>query len=141
MAGEGDDLTSSGEPLPLGQVAVGHHAGGIGIVTMRGEHDLSTQPALAHALELAAAHSDLVVDLTECSFVDSTIIREFIKTSEALRAKGEHVLLVIPAEQVGVARIVEMVGLAQFVELHETTEAAFASLEHAQRNNQPGSPA
>jgi anti-sigma B factor antagonist len=138
MAGDADDVTSSGEKAPVGLVAVGHHAGGIGVVTMSGEHDLSTQPALADALELAAAHSNVVVDLTECSFIDSTIIQEFIRTSETLRAKGDQVMLVIPAEQAGVARIVEMVGLARFFELHETTEAAFASLEGAKRD-QPDS--
>jgi anti-anti-sigma factor len=140
MAGDSDDVVSTGEQLHLGQVAVGHHARGIGVVTMRGEHDLSTQPVLAHALEIAAAHSNVVVDLTECAFIDSTIIKEFIKTSEVVRAKGEQFMLVIPAEQAAVVRIAEMVGLAQFFELHETLEAAFASIEDApQRNAQPDS--
>ena len=137
MASDADDVTSSSEQLPVGRVAVSHQASGIGLVTMSGEHDLSTQPALAQALELAAAHSNVVVDLTECSFIDSTIIREFTKTSERLRATGEHVMLVIPSEQASLKRIAEMVGLAQFIELHETTEAAFASLEEATSADQP----
>jgi hypothetical protein len=43
-------------PGPIGSLA-----------TMRGKHDLSTQPILAQALELAAAHSN-VVDGLSASF-------------------------------------------------------------------------
>jgi anti-anti-sigma factor len=125
-----------GEQLHLGQVAVEHHAHDIAVVTMRGEHDLSTQSVLTSALDLAAAHSNVVVDLTECSFIDSTIIQEFIKVAKTVRAKGEEVVLVIPRAQAGVARIAAMVGLAQIFELHETKDAAFARLGQTEPDEQ-----
>src|ERR1700704_3281565 len=138
MASDADDSTSQSEQLHLGKVAVAHYARGVALVTMRGEHDLSTRPLLARALQLAAAHSNVVVDLCECSFIDSTVINEFIKTSERVRANGEQIMLVIPPEQPQLARIAKMVGLGHIFELHESKEAAFASLEK-KRSERPGS--
>jgi anti-anti-sigma factor len=139
MAATADDSTSRGEQFHGGQAVVGHHAPGISVVTMRGEHDLSTQPGLAEALALAATHSNVVVDLTACAFIDSTVIKEFIKTSEKVSAQGEKVILVIPRAQAAVARIADISGLAHIFELHATKEAAFASLECATSAGQPSS--
>jgi len=130
---------SSGESSHRGQVTVGHHARGVAVVTLRGEHDLSTQPVLAHALQLAAAHSSVVVDLSECSFIDSTAITEFIKCSERVKGSGERFMLVIPAEQDQVARIAGMVRLAEIVEVYQTQDAALGSLKQETRNEASGS--
>lgn len=129
MAIHAHDATWRGGQSHPGQVTVGHHARGVAVVTMRGEHDISTQPVLGRALELAAAHSNVVVDLSECSFIDSSVIKEFIKASDTVRAGGEQVILVIPREQAQVARVATICGLAQIFELHESKDAAFASLE------------
>jgi anti-sigma B factor antagonist len=129
MPSDADDSTSRGEQSHLGQVAVAHHARGVALVTMRGEHDLSTRPVLARALQLAAAHSNVVVDLSECSFIDSTVINEFINTSNAVRVSGEQLMLVIPPEQPHLARIAKLVGLAQIFEVHESKDGAYASLD------------
>jgi anti-anti-sigma factor len=123
-----NSTTSERDDPSRGTVEIGHHARGMAVVTMRGEHDLSTQPVLAQALELAAAHSNVVVDLSDCEFIDSTVIGEFIKTSETVRAKGEQVVLVIPPTQTQLARIAQLAGLSHIFALHESTEAAFAML-------------
>jgi anti-anti-sigma factor len=133
MPGDADNSTSRGEQSHLGQVAVAHHARGVALVTMRGEHDLSTRPILARALQLAAAHSNVVVDLSECSFIDSTVINEFIKTSDSVRGNGEQIMLVISPEQTHLARIAKMVGLAQIFEVHESKEEAFVSLDEKRK--------
>jgi anti-sigma B factor antagonist len=131
--------TSERDDPSRGTVEIGHHARGMAVVTMRGEHDLSTQPVLAHALELAAAHSNVVVDLSACSFIDSTVIREFINTSGTVRAKGEQVVLVIPPEQTQIARIAQLTGLSHIFALHESTEAAFAMLDRAKADDEAAS--
>jgi anti-anti-sigma factor len=135
MAADAYNSASRGEQLHLGQVAVGHYARGVAVVTMRGEHDISTQPVLAQAFALAVAHSNVVIDLTECSFIDSTVIQEFLRASKRV-AQGEKVVLVIPREQKAVTRIAGMTGLAQIFELHETKDAALASLETTKRSAQ-----
>jgi anti-anti-sigma factor len=137
MASHADDLASRAEQSHVGQVAVGHHARGVAVVTLRGEHDLSTQPVLARALALAAAHSNVVVDLSECAFIDSTVIKELIRTSTTVRAGGDHLMLVIPPEQAQVARIAKIVRLAEIFGVHESRDAAFAGLEQAKRHEDP----
>src|SRR4051794_1916804 len=129
MASYANDLASSGELSHLGQVSVSHHGRGVAVVTLRGEHDLSTRSVLAQALQLAAAHSNVVVDLSGCSFIDSTAINEFIKCSQRVQAGGERFMLVIQPGQAHVARVARMVRLAEMIELHESKDAAFASLE------------
>jgi anti-anti-sigma factor len=135
MTSDTDGPTSRDGPRP-GRVTIGHHARGIALVTLSGEHDISTHRAVAHALELGAARSNVVVDLSHCSFIDSTIIEGFIKTAETLRTRGEEVILVIPARQTGVARTAQLAGLAQLFELHETTDTAFSALERAIRSEE-----
>jgi anti-anti-sigma factor len=136
MASDADDSAST-ELSHLGQVAVSHHGRGVAVVTLRGEHDLSTRPVLAQALQLAAAHSNVVVDLSECAFIDSTAINEFIKSSRHVQASGERFMLVIPPEQAHVARVARMVQLAEIFEVHESKDAAFASLANQSRRNVP----
>jgi anti-anti-sigma factor len=125
--------TPSGAQTPVGpgKVTVRQHAPGIAVVAMSGEHDLHTQVLLAHALELGAHHEDVVVDLTECSFLDSTIMRTLIFAACEVRSGGEQLVLVIPPAQAQVARVAEIVGLAQFADVHPSSKAAIAALEHS----------
>ncbi len=86
------------KPLP-GTVEVEHHAPGLALVSVHGEHDLCTTPELTQALEQAAMHSNVLVDLSDCSFIDSSVIQALVKTALALEARGEQLALVIPPEQ------------------------------------------
>jgi anti-anti-sigma factor len=124
-----DQHISPCEGPQRGTVEVAHLEPGLAVVTMHGEHDLSTRVVLAQALQLAAARSNVVVDLSECSFIDSTVINEFIKCSKSVHAGGERFLLVIPPDQTHVARLARVVRMAEMIELHDSKEAAFESLE------------
>ena len=125
------------EPLP-GTAEAGHHAPGLAFVNVRGEHDLSTAPALLCALAEAAAHSYVLVDLSECSFIDSTALQAIIKTANEVRARDEQLVAVIPPERAQVARIADMTGLAEFLPIHTSRSAALTHLEHLM-GNEPGS--
>ena len=48
---------------------------GLAVVSVHGEHDLSTARELTQALEQAVAHSNVVGDLSACSFMDSSVIQ------------------------------------------------------------------
>ena len=119
------------KPLP-GTVEVAHAAPGLAVVSMRGEHDLSTAPELMRALERAAAGSNVLVDLSECSFIDSTVIKAFVKTANTIHARGERLVLVIPPDQTQVARVAEMTQLAKLFPIHAARDAALASLDPEQ---------
>jgi len=111
-----------------GTVDVAHAAAGLAVVTLEGEHDLSTREVLAGALQRAAAHSNVVVDLSLCTFMDSTVINVLISTANTVAAGGERLALVIPPEQRRVARVAEMTGLDKLLAVYETREAALAAL-------------
>jgi anti-anti-sigma factor len=108
---------------------VHHHAPGIAVVTVHGEHDLSTEPALTRALEEAAAHSNVLVDLSECEFIDSTVIAALLRVARTVTDRGERFALLIPAAQRQITRIAEMTHLGELLPIHPAREAALASLE------------
>lgn len=99
------------------------------MVTRLGEHDISTEPQLARALAEASVHSVVVVDLSGCTFIDSTAIASLINGASAVHARNERFALVIPPEQRHVTRIAKMLRLSEFLAVHESRDAALASLE------------
>jgi anti-anti-sigma factor len=126
-----DLRTAPGDaPLP-GTVEIEHHAPGLAVVRMRGEHDISTVPELTQALEHAAAHSDVLVDLAECDFIDSSVIGFLIRTSKKLQARDEQLVVVIPSESSNVARVAHMVRLSELMPVKTSRDDALASLERA----------
>src|SRR4051812_38941869 len=88
--------TTHGGGIERGRVAV-HHESGVAIVTMQGEHALSTAPHISKALAEARRHSDVVVDLSSCSLIDSTVIGVLVATAADIRAGGENLVLAGPA--------------------------------------------
>ena len=119
----------AGDDRQPGTVEVEHHAPGLAVVSIRGEHDLSTSPELRRALEQAAAHSTVLVDLCECSFIDSSVIQALVSTARALHAGGEQLVLVIPPEQKQVARVAQMTHLAEIFPIHTSRHAALVSIQ------------
>ena len=111
-----------------GTVEVTHETPRLAVVTLAGEHDISTGEPLEQALAQAAARSNVLVDLSLCTFIDSTVITILIRTAETVRAGGEQLVLVIPPAQRAVARVAEMTGLGQLVPLYESRDAALAAL-------------
>lgn len=119
----------AGDYRQPGTVEVEHHALGLAVVSLRGEHDLSTSPELRRALEQAAAHSTVLVDLCECSFIDSSVIQALVRTGRALHAGGEQLVLVIAPEQKQVARVAQMTQLAEIFPIHTSRHAALVSIQ------------
>jgi anti-anti-sigma factor len=115
-------------PLP-GTIELEHHAPGLAVVRMRGEHDISTAPELAQALEQAAAQSNVLVDLSECEFIDSTSMGLLIRNARKVQARGEQLVVVIPSEPSYVARVAHLVRLAEFMPVKASRGDALASLE------------
>ena len=69
------------------------------IVSLRGEHDLATAPVIRDAL--SAVFGDVLVDLSECTFVDSTVIGALIAASQDLQREGHTLALVVPPGERG----------------------------------------
>jgi anti-anti-sigma factor len=107
---------------------VHHEAPGLAVVRMHGEHDLGTEPALMRALAEAAANSNVLVDMSECDFIDSTVIAALLRVARTVTERGERFALYIPAAQRQITRIADMTHLAELLPIHTSRAAALASL-------------
>jgi anti-anti-sigma factor len=59
-------------------------------VQLLGEHDLATTDQLAETL---AGHSRVIIDLTDCAFIDSTVLGVFVERVNA----GVKLILISPS--------------------------------------------
>ena len=105
------------------------HSEATAIVSLLGEHDLSLGDALRLALETATAQrSCVVVDLSRCTFLDSTGIAVLLDAQKRVRAAQGRFALVIPPGQGAVARVVELIRLGDLVPISHSLEDALTSV-------------
>jgi anti-sigma B factor antagonist len=106
---------------------------GVRVVAVRGELDLSSAPDLEPALEEAVAAGDasVLIDLSECEFIDSTgialIVRAWQRIDRAADGEGEG-RLVICCDNQQVRRVLEITGLEHSISIHASREQALAAL-------------
>ena len=95
---------------------------GASIVRVSGEVDLASHEQLTDRLrEAAAANGPVVVDLSRCSFIDSSGIRALLLGER----EADRFALAGAGEQV--KRVLEMTGVGQAVPIHATVDDALAS--------------
>jgi len=101
---------------------------------VRGELDLGTAPELEGPLEEAiGAGEPLLIDLSECDFIDSTGIAMIVRAWQQLTtgdgdsgAGGSRMVICSANEQV--RRVLEITGLEVSIPVHASREAALADL-------------
>ncbi|HEX2096228.1 MAG TPA: STAS domain-containing protein [Solirubrobacterales bacterium] len=107
--------------------------GGIRVFTVRGELDMNTAPELEQALDGALAEEEAAVmlDLSDCEFIDSTGIALIVRTWQRLDrdagngGKGRFVLCCVNHQ---VRRLLKITGVESSITLHEQRDAALNSL-------------
>jgi anti-sigma B factor antagonist len=70
------------------------------VVTIRGELDLNGADAVRASLERAEPGRRLVIDLSDCAFIDSTGLATIVHVSRRRRDGAAAVTLVCPAGEV-----------------------------------------
>lgn len=87
---------------------------GLSIVKLLGEHDLSTQPLIAAKLAaLIESGTPLVFDLSDATFMDSSVVQAVVTAQAELAKRGVSIALVVPDDAAtAISRLIEMVGLA-----------------------------
>lgn len=116
------------QPIAASAVEVDLSHPGVAFVRLRGEHDLSTTPNLSEALAQASARRDVFVDLSECTFMDSSVISAFFVARTKLELHDGRLELVIPPGASAVRRVAELTVLAAILRIHESRSAALISL-------------
>jgi anti-anti-sigma factor len=112
------------------RVATGSEGGRPPVVALEGEFDLETVPEIDRFLRRALGplyhQENLVIDLAQTTFIDSSFIGFLVRLSAAQRAARRELLLVRPHGQV--RRVFGIVGLHNVVPVFDSTEAAVDSL-------------
>jgi anti-anti-sigma factor len=102
-----------------------HHPSGAVVVRVMGEVDLATVSEMEKALAASSSSQQVVVDLTECTFLDSSALHVLL--ASAASAEDPNGFAIVAPEG-GVRRLLEISGANATVPLHTTLEEA---LPHA----------
>ena len=107
--------------------------GGVRVVSVRGELDLGTAPELEGPLaEAIGASEPLLIDLSECEFIDSTGIAMIVRAWQQLsNGDGADGRVVICSANEQVRRVLEITGLEVSIPVHDSRDAALAALRGA----------
>lgn len=104
---------------------------GIRVITVRGELDLSTAPELENPLQAAlqGGETPVLIDLSECEFIDSTGIALIVRAWQELDGDDQNPgQLVIANRNDQVQRVLEISGLNLSIPVHPSREAGLAAL-------------
>jgi anti-sigma B factor antagonist len=95
------------------------------VVSVQGELDLTTAPQLKWTLvdALQAGHSQLVLDLSRCSFMDSTALGVLVGVNRGLDADAR---LAIAGARANIQKIFELSGMDGAFALFATVDEALA---------------
>jgi anti-anti-sigma factor len=106
---------------------------GVHVIGVRGELDLSTAPELEPRLEeaIAAGDATLLIDLTECEFIDSTgialIVRAWQRLDQGADGEGTGRVAICSGND-QVRRVLEITGLELSIPIHDSRDTALSSL-------------
>lgn len=106
---------------------------GIRAFTVRGELDMNTAPELEQGLEQALGESgaSIMLDLSECEFIDSTGIALIVRAWQRLSNKDDGSdggRLVLCCDNHQVRRLLKITGVESSISMHEQRDAALAEL-------------
>jgi anti-anti-sigma factor len=96
------------------------------VVKISGDHDLNSGQRLTDALALAGRVCDVVVDLSECTFMDATVATTLQRAHRSQGTRGLLLELFVPPEAIAVSRFVDLTGLIELLPIHATRSAALA---------------
>jgi anti-anti-sigma factor len=103
------------------------------VVTLGGDHDVASIDAIEDAFRVAGAGRNLLVDLSACTFMDSSIISALLHASGKLHRRGSLFALVIPPGTHDALRnLFELMDVQKLLPTHATRAEALEYLERAQ---------
>lgn len=116
--------------IPQFEIDSGPGPDGVCVVRVRGEVDMSHEEELRGELRRAVASGadGIVVDLTECEFIDSTGVRALLLSREAQESKSGPDGLAVAASSEQILRILSVMGIDRVIPIRPTVEEAAAAL-------------
>ena len=106
---------------------------GTWVLTLEGEHDLTTVPRLEHQMEqVCASGTSVVIDLTRVTFIDCQVVRWLLRWSERARRIGHLDLAVaIGADGSCAKRLIDLLNATETIPCQTTMTEALVSLRHS----------
>jgi anti-sigma B factor antagonist len=100
------------------------------VVRVTGEVDISHEEQLRGELRTAVAADSkgIVVDLTECEFIDSSGVRSLLLSREAQNSDEGSERLAVAASSEQILRIVSVMGIDRVIPIRPTVEEAAAAI-------------
>jgi anti-anti-sigma factor len=92
------------------------------VVSLAGDHDLYTAPKVQQELQsvIAAGARTAVIDLTETTFLDSTMLSVFLRAREEF---GDGRIVLVTDDE-AVKRVFELAGVDRLFEFYPSRRAA-----------------
>ena len=106
---------------------------GVRAIEIRGELDLATAPDLEGPLDEAvgATGTSILLDLSDCEFIDSTGIAVIVRAWQRVDARSENgggSRVVICCRNEQVRRVLEITGLEKSMSIFDSRDEALAAL-------------
>jgi anti-anti-sigma factor len=116
--------------IPQFEIGLALGPEGVCVVRVAGEADMSHEEELRAELRRAVASDAeaVVVDLTDCEFIDSTGVRALLLSRESQGSEhgSERVALAASSEQI--LRVLTVMGIDRVIPIRETVDEAAAAL-------------
>jgi anti-sigma B factor antagonist len=98
------------------------------VLSIKGEHDLSTAPELRRHLSQAIANGDaVVVDLSPATFVDSSILGAILDARRSADEAGLGFAVTHAGGDDSVSRVLEITGLRAELPVHSERDEAMTA--------------
>jgi len=112
-----------------GELALERNDAGLAVLTISGEHDLSTAPNLRRRLDsLLGEGTATVIDLSPATFIDSSILGVILDGRRRAATSGIGFAVVHTNGADAVDRVLEVTGLRAELPVHARREEAFTEV-------------
>jgi anti-sigma B factor antagonist len=109
-----------------GELALERDDSGLAVLTISGEHDLSTAPTLRTRMDaLLDQGTPVVIDLSPASFIDSSILGVILDGRRRAGESGVGFAVVHENGSDAVDRVLEVTGLRAELPVHGRRDEAF----------------
>jgi anti-anti-sigma factor len=96
------------------------------VIFVEGELDMNTAPLLERELETAVPDAAVLLDLSDCEFIDSTGIALVVRTWQRLGTEDRFALCGVGDQ---VKRVLDITGLGSTIPTHANREEALSRLQ------------
>jgi anti-anti-sigma factor len=125
-----EDPTGTGRAARTSDIEVIDGAGDRWVVALHGEHDIATADRFAARLgEIFATGTNVVIDLSQAQFLDSTILHVILQVHRSVEdTPGKAIVLAVAPGNLVVQRLLEVSGLGRVLPVFTSRQHALEAL-------------